>query len=288
MAKNIRALRLRIRSLGNTAKITKAMQMIAASKMRRAQEMVLAGRPYSEKIEVMLADLAAVQSQTDEAAVPLLEVRPVQKTALVLVTPDRGLCGGLHSNMNRAAGEAIRNADSDVVVITVGRKGRDFIVRSGTELLATFENVGDRPTLDDTRPISGIVIQEFEKRAIDRVWLGFSRFVNIGVQKPEISTLIPVEPAELEPGQAVDYIYEPSPRDVLEELLPRFVEMEIYHAILEAIASEHSARMVAMQNATDAANDLIDELTLVLNKARQESITSEILDIIGGVAAVER
>ncbi|MCH8102235.1 MAG: ATP synthase F1 subunit gamma [Chloroflexi bacterium] len=288
MAKNIRALRLRIRSLGNTAKITKAMQMIAASKMRRAQEMVLAGRPYSEKIEVMLADLAAVQSQTDEAAVPLLEVRPVQKTALVLVTPDRGLCGGLHSNMNRAAGEAIRNADSDVVVITVGRKGRDFIVRSGTELLATFENVGDRPTLDDTRPISSIVIQEFEKRAIDRVWLGFSRFVNIAVQKPEISTLIPVEPAELEPGQAVDYIYEPSPRDVLEELLPRFVEMEIYHAILEAIASEHSARMVAMQNATDAANDLIDELTLVLNKARQESITSEILDIIGGVAAVER
>lgn len=288
MAKNIRALRLRIRSLGNTAKITKAMQMIAASKMRRAQEMVLAGRPYSEKIEVMLADLAAVQSQADEAAVPLLEVRPVQKTALVLVTPDRGLCGGLHSNMNRAAGEAIRNADSDVVVITVGRKGRDFIVRSGTELLATFENVGDRPTLDDTRPISSIVIQEFEKRAIDRVWLGFSRFVNIGVQKPEISTLIPVEPAELEPGQAVDYIYEPSPRDVLEELLPRFVEMEIYHAILEAIASEHSARMVAMQNATDAANDLIDELTLVLNKARQESITSEILDIIGGVAAVER
>ncbi len=262
--------------------------MIAASKMRRAQDMVLAGRPYSEKIEVMLADLAAVQSQTDEVAVPLLEVRPIQKTALVLVTPDRGLCGGLHSNMNRAAGEAIRNAESDVVVITVGRKGRDFIVRSGTELLATFENVGDRPTLDDTRPISGIVIQEFEKREIDRVWLGYSRFINTAVQQPEIATLIPVEPAELEAGQAVDYIYEPNPRDVLQELLPRFVEMEIYHAILEAIASEHSARMIAMQNATDAANDLIDELTLVLNKARQESITSEILDIVGGVAAVER
>ncbi|MCH7733754.1 MAG: ATP synthase F1 subunit gamma [Chloroflexi bacterium] len=288
MAENVRALRLRIRSLANTAKITKAMQMIAASKMRRAQEMVLAGRPYSEKIEVMLADLAAVQSQTDEAAVPLLEVRPVQKTALVLVTPDRGLCGGLHANMNRAAGEAIRNEDLDVVVITVGRKGRDFIVRSGTELLATFEGVGDRPTLDETRPISSIVIQEFEKREIDRVWLGYSRFINTAVQRPEIVTLIPVEPAELEPGQAVDYIYEPSPRDVLQELLPRFVEMEIYHAILEAIASEHSARMIAMQSATDAANDLIDELTLALNKARQESITSEILDIVGGVAAVER
>lgn len=288
MAKNIQALRLRIRSLGNTAKITKAMQMIAASKMRRAQEMVVAGRPYSEKIEAMLADLAAVQGQTDEAEVPLLEVRPVQKTALVLVTPNRGLCGGLHANMNRAAGEAIQSAESDVVVITVGRKGRDFVVRSGTELLATFEDIGDRPTLDDTRPISNIVIQEFEKREIDRVWLGFTRFINTAVQRPEIATLIPVEPAELEPGQAVDYIYEPNSREVLEQLLPRFVEMEIYHAILEAIASEHSARMVAMRNATDAANDLIDDLTLVLNKARQESITAEILDIVGGVAAVER
>lgn len=288
MAKNVQALRLRIRSLGNTAKITKAMQMIAASKMRRAQEMVVAGRPYSEKIEAMLADLAAVQGQTDEAEVPLLEVRPVQKTALVLVTPNRGLCGGLHANMNRAAGEAIQSAESDVVVITVGRKGRDFVVRSGTELLATFEDIGDRPTLDDTRPISNIVIQEFEKREIDRVWLGFTRFINTAVQRPEIATLIPVEPAELEPGQAVDYIYEPNSREVLEQLLPRFVEMEIYHAILEAIASEHSARMVAMRNATDAANDLIDDLTLVLNKARQESITAEILDIVGGVAAVER
>ncbi len=288
MAQNVRALRVRIRSLGNTAKITKAMQMIAASKMRRAQEMVVAGRPYSEKIERMLADLAAVQSQTDEAAVPLLEVRQVQKTALVLVTPDRGLCGGLHSNMNRAAGEAIRSAGTDVAVIAVGRKGRNFIVRSGTELLATFEGVGDRPTLDDTRPISDIVIQEFEKRGIDRVLLGYSRFINTAIQSPEIATLIPGEPVEREPGEAVDYIYEPDARGVLEGLLPRYVEMEIYHAILEAIASEHSARMIAMQNATDAANDLIDELTLVLNKARQESITSEMLDIVGGVAAVER
>ena len=288
MAENVRALRLRIRSLANTAKITKAMQMIAASKMRRAQEMVLAGRPYSEKIERLLSDLAAVQSQSDEAAVPLLEVRPVEKTALVLVTPDRGLCGGLHANMNRAAGEVIQNADSDFVVITVGRKGRDFIVRSGTELLATFEGIGDRPSLDDTRPISNIVIQEFEKRGIDRVLLGYSRFVSTAVQSPSISTLIPVDPAELAPGKAIDYIYEPDPRGVLQELLPRFIEMEIYHAILEAIASEHSARMIAMQNATDAATDLVDELTLALNKARQESITSEILDILGGMAAVER
>ncbi len=288
MAENVRALRLRIRSLGNTAKITKAMQMIAASKMRRAQDMVVAGRPYSDKIERMLADLAAVQSQTDEAVVPLLESRPVQKSALVLVTPDRGLCGGLHANMNRAAGETIAAADSDFVVITVGRKGRNFIVRSGTELLATFEGIGDRPSLDDTRPISDIVIQEFEKREIDRVLIGYSRFINTAVQTPEIATLIPVEPSELETGEDVDYIYEPDPRGVLEELLPRYVEMEIYHAILEAIASEHSARMVAMKNATDAANDLVSELTLVLNKARQESITSEILDIVGGVAAVER
>jgi len=288
MATNTRALKRRITSLQNTAKITKAMQLIAASKMRRAQDMVIAGRPYAEKIEGLLADLAAIEHGEEEAAVPLLDIRPVIKTAIVLVTSDRGLCGGLNANMIRAAAAVIQEADGEVTMISVGKKGRNFVVRSGTELLATFEGLGDRPTLDDTRPISSIVISEFEKRNIDRVLLGYTDFINTAVQKPVIKTLIPVEPAELEDNQAAGYIYEPSPRDVLEELLPRFVEMEIYHAILEAIASEHSARMVAMQAATDAASDLADDLTLALNKARQESITAELLDIVGGVAAVER
>ncbi len=288
MAPSTRILKRRIRSVANTAKITNAMQLIAASKMRRAQQMVLAGRPYSEKIQGLLADLSAVHSPEEDELAPLLEVRPVRRIGLLLVTPDRGLCGALVSNMNRAAGEAIRDVDGEVVVIAVGRKGRDFIVRSGTELQAVFENIGDRPTLEDTRPISSLVIREFRAQSVDRVWLGFSRFVNTAVQRPEITTLIPVEPAEVEAVHAADYIYEPDPAAVLEQLLPRYVEMEVYHAILEAIASEHSARMVAMKNATDAAHDLIDELTLELNKARQESITSEILDIVGGVAAVER
>lgn len=288
MAKSTRALKRRIRSVANTAKITNAMQLIAASKMRRAQQMVLAGRPYSEKIQGLLSDLSAVHSPEEDELVPLLEVRPVRRTGLLLVTPDRGLCGGLVSNMNRATGEAIRDADGDVVVIAVGRKGRDFIVRSGSELQAVFENIGDRPTLEETRPISSLVIREFREQSVDRVWLGFARFVNTAVQRPEITTLIPVAPAEVEAVHAAGYIYEPDAAAVLEELLPRYVEMEVYHAILEAIASEHSARMVAMKNATDAANDLIADLTLELNKVRQESITSEILDIVGGVAAVER
>ena len=288
MAVNLRVLRRRIASLENTAKITKAMQLIAASKMRRAQQSVISGRPYSEHIQGLLADLSAVHDPEDGGTAPLLDVRPVEKTALILITPDRGLCGGLVSNMNRAAGEAIQKADSEVSVITVGKKGRNFIVRSGADLQATFESVGDRPTLEDTRPISNMVIDEFKRQGIDRVWIGYSSFVNTAVQKPIVRTVIPVEPAELDSIQATEYIYEPNATAVLEELLPRYVEMEVYHAILEAIASEHSARMIAMQNATDAATEMVEDLTLQLNKARQESITAELLDIVGGVAAVER
>ncbi len=281
-----RELRQRIRSVANTAKITRAMQMIAASKMRRAQENVLAGRPYSERITEMLAHLAAIEHGDEDTPVPLLDSRPVARTGLVLVTPDRGLCGGLVANVNRLAGEAIRDSESPVTVIAVGRKGRDFTLRSGTELKAVFDGIGDYPTLEDTRPISTMVIDEFQSQGVDRVWLVYQRFVNTAVQTPEHRTLIPVQPAALSPDELVGYIYEPDATTVLNRLLPRYVEMEVYHAILEAIASEHSARMVAMKNATDAANDLIDELTLQLNKARQESITSEMLDIVGGAAAI--
>jgi F-type H+-transporting ATPase subunit gamma len=210
----------------------------------------------------------------------------VARTGLVLVTPDRGLCGGLVANVNRLAGEAIRDSESPVTVIAVGRKGRDFTLRSGTELKAVFDGIGDYPTLEDTRPISTMVIDEFQSQGVDRVWLVYQRFINTAVQTPEHRTLIPVQPAALSPDELVGYIYEPDATTVLNRLLPRYVEMEVYHAILEAIASEHSARMVAMKNATDAANDLIDELTLQLNKARQESITSEMLDIVGGAAAI--
>lgn len=291
-ATSTRELRRRIRSIKNTSQITKAMQLIAASKMRRAQEMVLSGRPYSDKITAVLADLAAqlktLEETGDGPVVPLLEERTIKSTGMVLITPDRGLCGGLVANINRAAGEAIRGAGGPVAVVSVGRKGRTFVVRVGSDLKASFTGLGDRPSLEDTLQISNLVIKEFEERGVDRVWLAYSRFVSTALQTPTVETLIPVEPADLKAEEAVGYIYEPNPQAVLERLLPRYVQMKVYHAVLEAIASEHSARMVAMKNATDAANELVEDLRLELNKARQESITSEILDIVGGAAAVQR
>lgn len=279
-------LRRRIRSVANTAKITRAMQMIAASKMRRAQESVIAGRPYSEHMNSVLSHLAALERGSDDTSVPLLEARDVRATGIVLITPDRGLAGGLVSNLTRAVERTITASDSPVVVVAVGRKGRNFTLRVGADLKADFEGISDNPTVEDTRAISNMVIEEFESAGVDRVLLAYSRFINTAVQSPSIDTLIPVEPAELSGEEAVGYIYEPGPVEVLEKLLPRYIEMEVYHAVLEAIASEHSARMVAMKNATDAANDLIDDLTLQLNKARQEAITSEMLDIVGGVEAL--
>ena len=262
------------------------MQMIAASKMRRAQEAVVEGRPYSEHINSVLSHLAALERGSDDTSVPLLEARDVKTTGIVLVAPDRGLAGGLVSNLTRVVERAIGELDSPVTVVAVGRKGRDFTLRTGNDLKAVFQDMGDNPSIEDTRAISNIIIEEFESAGVDQVLLAYSRFVNTAIQTPVIDTLIPVTPAELSGDEAVGFIYEPSPIEVLGQLLPRYIEMEIYHAILEAIASEHSARMVAMKNATDAANDLIDDLTLQLNKARQEAITSEMLDIVGGVEAL--
>ena len=272
--------------MANTAKITRAMQMIAASKMRRAQESVVAGRPYSEHINSVLSHLAALERGSEDSSVPLLESREVATTGIVLITPDRGLAGGLVSNLTRAVERTIQASDSPVIVVAVGKKGRNFTLRVGADLKADFEGISDNPTVEDTRAISNMVIDEFESAGVDRVLLAYSKFINTAVQTPTVDTLIPVEPAELSGNDAVGYIYEPGPIEVLEKLLPRYIEMEVYHAVLEAIASEHSARMVAMKNATDAANDLIDDLTLQLNKARQEAITSEMLDIVGGVEAL--
>lgn len=282
-----RLLRRRIRSIRNTSKITKAMQLIAASKMRRAQQMMFDGRPYAEKIREVLSRLAAVQTISGQAAVPLLEVREPKTTALILVTPDRGLCGALVANINRAAGRTLAETEGNVLVISVGRRGRTFMVRVGAEVKAVFENLPDRPRLADTLPISSLVVNLFEQHEVDKVLLGYSRFESAAVQHPVIQNLIPVEPAKMGPHELIDYIYEPDPETVLASLLPRYIEMQVYHAILEAIASEHSARMVAMKNATDAANEMIENLTLALNKARQESITTEMLDIVGAVAALE-
>ncbi len=283
---NIRTIRRRIRSVQNTAKITKAMQMIAASKMRRAQQATLAGRPYAEKLMAVLADLAAQPADAEDVH-PLLRQREVKRIEVIHLTPDRGLCGGLNSNLNRLAGKFILEKQVPVNVVTVGRKGRDFMVRYGRDVRAVFTDLGDRPTVADILPIAHIAIEDYTNGVADQVVITYTRFVSTAVQTPVVQQLLPVEPASLAPGQAVGYIYEPRSIEVLGALLPRFVEMQLYHALLESVASEHSARMVAMRNATENAYEMIDSLTLMLNKVRQESITKELLDIVGGVAAME-
>jgi len=280
---NIRLIRRRIRTIQSTAKITKAMEMIATSKMRRAQERVLAGRPYAEKIRQVIADLAA---QSEGALHPLLERREVNRVEVIHITADRGLCGGLNTNMNRTTAGFILEQAAPIVLITVGRKGRDFMRRYGREVRAEFTGISDRPVLLDTLPISRIVIDDYTDRNVDVVYLAYSQFITTMTQRPVLQQLLPIEPAGMSRGYEIQYIYEPSSQAVLAELLPRFVEMQVYHAMLESIASEQSARMVAMRNATENANELVQDLTLMYNKARQEMITKELLDITGGAEAL--
>lgn len=277
-----RILRRRIRSIQSTAKITRAMEMIATAKMRRAQEQALAGRPYNDKISQVIADLAA-QPASGGASHPLLEIREAKKIAIVHMTSDRGLCGGLNTNINRHTGNFILGQDVPVSLVTVGSKGRDFMRRAQRDIRAEFTRISDRPTLLETLPISHIIIDDYTTGYVDRVYIAYSKFINMMLQQPMLELLLPVEPAIIPKTESTEYIYEPHAQYVLGELLPRFVEMKVYHAILESIASEQSARMTAMRSATENANELITDLTLTLNKARQDMITEELLDISGGV-----
>jgi F-type H+-transporting ATPase subunit gamma len=284
---NIRIIRRRIRSVQNTAKVTRAMEMIAASKLRRSQQRLLASRPYSDTIMEVMGHLAAQTGDLGDDAHPLLQRREVNRVEVIHVTPDRGLCGGLNSNLNRFVGRFVLDQAVPVSVIPVGRKGRDFMVRSSRDVRAVFVDQGDRPNLIDVLPIARLAMDDYESGYVDEVYVAYGRFVSTVVQRPTIQKLLPVEPAEMEPGAMSGYIYEPDSAQVLASLLPRFVEMQVYHAILESIGSEQSARMVAMRNATDSANEMIQGLTLLMNKVRQESITTELLDIVGGAAALE-
>ncbi len=284
---SLRDIRRRIRSVQNTGKVTNAMSLIAASKMRRAQNAVLQGRPYSLKIREVIADLAAQPSDEESVAVPLLEVRPVQRIGLLVITPDRGLAGGMHANINRRVASFILEQSAPVRSVVVGRKGRDFMVRSGQDVKAVFTDLGDRPTLLDSTAISHLVIQSYSEGEVDRIYLAYTQFLSTMSQQPVVDQLLPVTPTVLAAPERSGYIYEPDSLTVLGSLLPQFVEMQVYHALLESIASEQSSRMVAMRNATDNANSLGEELTLVMNKLRQDSITNELLDLIGGQIALE-
>ena len=283
---SVRDIRRRIRSVENTGKVTNAMSLIAASKMRRAQLAVTDGRPYAEKIHEVIATLAA-QPTDDDTVHPLLATRTVNNVGMVVVTPDRGLAGGMHANINRQVARFILESDATVRSIVVGRKGRDFLVRYTDTVQAVFTDLSDRVSLADTTAISRLVIDGYTEGEFDEVHLAYMRFVSTVQQEPVIERILPVEPAALESAQRVGYIYEPDPATVLSALLPQFVEMQVYHAILESIASEQSARMVAMRNATDNANQLASDLTLVMNKLRQDSITNELLDLVGGQVALE-
>ncbi len=284
---NPREIRRRIGSVRNMSQITRAMEMVSAAKLRRAQSRVLASRPYAERLQAVIADLAALNLDPEQATTfPLLQQLAVRHSAVILITPDRGLTGALNSNIiRRASRYVLGEAGVQVEVIAAGKKGRDFMVRTRQDVVAEFLGLGDTVGLADVRPIAEVALQDFVSGKVDAVYVVFARFVNTLVQTPEIRQVLPiVRPAEV--GAYTDYIFEPSPTAVLQSLLPRFVEIQIYQAILESIASEHSARMVAMRNASQNARDLVSDLTLSLNKARQAQITGEVAEISAGANAM--
>jgi len=284
---NIRTIRNRIRSVQNTAKVTRAMEMIAASKMRRSQQRLTDSRPYADTISQIIGHITAQSGDLGDDVHPLMEQREVRKIRVVHITPDRGLCGGLNGNLNRNLGRFVAGLELPLDSVIVGRKGRDFASRSGIEVRSLVMDIGDTPTLSDTQDISEVVIEDYRSGTVDEVYVSYSKFMSTVLQVPTIKKLLPVEPIEVEDGNNSGYIYEPNANQVLDSLLPKFVEVQIYQAILENIGSEHSARMVAMSSATDSANEMIQDLTLLMNKVRQASITTELLDIVGGVAALE-
>jgi F-type H+-transporting ATPase subunit gamma len=282
-----REIRRRIRSVGNMQQITRAMEMVSAAKMRKAQQRVTASRPYSDQLRQIMADLATQQPDPEQLAqFPLLQKRPIQRIELIVVTPDRGLTGALNTNiLRRATRFILEEAGAPVRVIAVGKKARDYFVRTRQDVVAEFIGMGDIVSLDAVRPITDIAIHDFVNGTVDAVYVVNAHFVNTLVQRPEVVQVLPVEPPKAHQGYA-DYIFEPSPEAVLNDLLPRYVEVQLYQALLEGLASEHSARMVAMRNASDNAKEVQRDLTLSLNKARQAQITREVSEIAAGANAL--
>jgi F-type H+-transporting ATPase subunit gamma len=284
----LRDLRQRISSITNTQKITKAMEMVAAAKMRRAQQAMAASRPYAEGIAEVLARLATAKLDVTH---PLLEQRPeVKARLLILVTADRGLTGGLNSNAIRAANRFIQSESSPVKLVTIGRKGRDYFRRFNLELLADKSWIRDRPPLKEIRPPITVAIDEFLDGGVDEVWLEYSRYVNPIKQVPTVVRLIPPELPEINEHDEAGplYEFEPSPEAVLDALLPRYVEAQVYQAVLENQASEQAAKMAAMRSASENAGELISDLTLERNKMRQAQITQELMEIVGGAEALSQ
>ena len=284
---SLRDLRRRIKSTDNMQKITKAMKAVAAAKMRRAQDTVMAARPYSKRMRAVLGRVAG--ATTGAANHPLLVVRDAKKVAYVIVTSDRGLCGGFNGNVIRMTEHELRNSSAEISLITIGRKSYDYFRKRGYKIEKEYVGLGDDIKYSTAREISSILINKYSEEEYDAVYIIFSQFVNVLVQRPTMIKVLPAEPPEEDENAIkVNYIFEPpTAKAVLAELLPKYIENAIYQSMLESKAGEQSARMTAMDNATKNASDMISSLTLSMNRARQAAITSEISEIVGGAAALE-
>jgi F-type H+-transporting ATPase subunit gamma len=295
-----RELNNRIRSVRNISQVTSALAAVSAAKASKAQKQVQASRDYAGKAFAILVNLAS-QPGAGETSHPLLTPREEIKTsAIVLITGDRGLAGAYNANIVAYTERFIRALPQQAQVIAVGRKGRDLMVRRGYNVIAAFDGIADEPTIFDVAPIADVVIKDYLGGQVDDVFIAYTDFVSLVQRDPTVRQLLPLRPLDFEGMAAAEFVdhvdvelaasqiysYEPSAEALLNEIVPRFTELQIYQAVLEAKASEHSARMVAMNNATDNAAELIDILILERNKARQTTITSQILDIVGGAEAL--
>ena len=297
----VREIERRIRSIKNISQVTRALEAVSASKVRKAQAAVTATRPYAQEAWRVLTDLSQ-QAGAGASLHPLLTVRPINKIDLIVVSSDRGLAGAFNYNVVRAALEFIKAQTVPVQVISVGRKGRELLFRAGQRIVAEFSNLPAAPSFLDVTPIGRTAIEDFLSDQVDAVYIAYTDFINTLSQKATVRPLLPlnasvssqqlvhtpVTAGESRTGPRLEIIYEPGVTEILDTLIPRFTELQVYQAILESLASEHSARMVAMRNATDSAKNLIETYTLVRNKARQAAITNELLDIAGGAEALKQ
>lgn len=281
-----REIRRRIGSAKNIKQITRAMQFVAASKLRRAQESTLAARPYREKLDEVIADLAAVLGGEEHPLLAGRELDREHKRLIVLMTSDRGLAGALNTNTVRFVAREITEHPGDLKVVTVGRKGRDAMRRARVPIAAFFEGMGERPAFADVLPIARLVSDDFIAGEYDRVDVVYPRFVSTLVQRPVMERLLPIEPTEDTEGiPGHQFLFEPNPTAFLQALLPRYVATRLYASVLETAASFFSSQMVAMKNATENADELIEDLTLSYNKVRQANITREMVEIASGAQA---
>ncbi|MBV9253508.1 MAG: F0F1 ATP synthase subunit gamma [Actinobacteria bacterium] len=289
-----RVLRRRIKSVESTKKITRAMELIAASRIVKAQQRVAAARPYSEQITEVIRNLAAAGA--GGGGHPLLSEREtITKVGFVVITADRGLAGGYNSGVIRAAERALKEEQGkgrDYALVLVGKKARDYFRFRGYRIDAAFTGMSDQPTYEDARAVAAEVMEKFEQGELDEVYLAYTQFLSVGTQKVVVRKFMPIEsPAITEAppdGPTADYEFEPSPEGILERLLPRYAEARLFAAMLDATASEHAARQRAMKSATDNAEELIKVLNRSMNRARQESITTEIMEIVGGAEALSQ